>query len=156
MGEEPKQVNEPNPAFSFGMAEEFKQKTDAVAYIEQKVQLLQDLYPAPTAEELQRQAIAETFKEQLPMATYEYWNKRLEAQGGKISKKEFKNPLSVEVGNGVEVEPIIKPTLEGGKPAVKELGGKVKFDWHKLEVEGKVELKKGEIEKMGISISGKF
>lgn len=157
MPEETK-TNAVKSQFSFGLTEQFKEETDQK--VKEMGQAVSSLNPLPitvpkTDEEIRLQAIHEAMKDQIPFDRYEFTSK-LTKKGETSAKIQFKNPLSIKVGDGVEVEPIVKPTLEDGKPAVKELGGKVKFDWHKLEVEGKVELKKGEIEKVGVTISGKF
>jgi hypothetical protein len=74
------------------------------------------------------------------------------------NKEKFKNPLSFKVGDGVELEPIIKPSLNNGKPEIKELGVKGKFDWGQVDPQISVsgQFKNGELQQAGIKVTGSF
>ncbi|MEZ5404751.1 MAG: hypothetical protein R3F23_00865 [Verrucomicrobiia bacterium] len=69
-------------------------------------------------------------------------------------QNKFKNPLSFKVGKDAEIEPIIKPGLNHGKPEIKELGVRGKFDWG--QVEATSQFKEGHLQQAGIKISGSF
>ncbi|MBX7158364.1 MAG: hypothetical protein K1X66_08275 [Verrucomicrobiae bacterium] len=155
--EENEQNQKQESAFSFGVADQFKEKTNQdLTFFEQKFKLTQDLNPnLPSNEQLRRQGIDEAFKGRLPFESYDYWDKRLkDGKDQTPPKSEFKNPLSFEVGDGVKVEPIVKPELTGGKPGIKELGVKGKFDWGQIEAKG--EFKNSEFQKASVTVSGGF
>ncbi|MBX7158363.1 MAG: hypothetical protein K1X66_08270 [Verrucomicrobiae bacterium] len=73
-------------------------------------------------------------------------------------QNKFKNPLSFKVGKDAEIEPIIKPGLNHGKPEIKELGVRGKFNWGQVDPQISVsgQFKEGHLQQAGIKISGSF
>lgn len=161
MGEEVKQTNEQDSAFSFGVSDQFKEQTNhRLSAFEQSIQSIEAsvaLKPKTEAE-IRFQAINESVKGQSNFEKYD-WASKLTKKGETSAKPEFKNPLSINVADGVAIQPIVKPGLnDKGKPEIKELGVKGNFHWGQAsgEVKATSEFKNGEFQKAGVTVSGKF
>jgi hypothetical protein len=143
MGEDAKENIEPKSSFSFGLADEFKAKTDQdLTFLQEKFQLIKDLNPDQLTQfEKDCQMLEAAYGAPISFQIQEYWNTRLEKlaeerqAAAEAAKPKLKNPLSFKAENGTEIE--VQPHVKFGKGfKLEELGLKIKgkFDWQKIHV----------------------